>query len=318
MHMKIYVYGTGCGAGDLADAALPAERVEAFVDRVGGGRFLGRPVLTLEELAGRELDLLIVASRGAERVERECQRLGIAPEKLLFLKNHLAPADRNRSYDTARAVLGDAYVDRLIGSEKLIRVPLWTETERIAGPGSDNDYVRLKTLEALCLRLGGVPGAAAELGVYRGGFARWINALLPERTLYLFDTFEGFDPAESAEEGAGFTEAHRNTSAEQVLAALPHPERAVIRQGLFPQTAAGLEAERFSLVSLDADLEESTLAGLRFFWPRMSAGGYLLLHDYNNPRLPGVRRALERFEAEAGRLPAVPLCDVNGTLVIPR
>ena len=59
-------------------------------------------------------------------------------------------------------------MDRLIGSEKLIRVPLWTETERIAGPGSDNDYVRLKTLEALCLRLGGVPGAAAELGVWKG------------------------------------------------------------------------------------------------------------------------------------------------------
>ncbi len=316
--MTIYVYGTGCGAGDLVDAALPAERVEAFVDREGGASFLGRPVISLEQLAGREFDLLIVASREAERVERDCRQLGIAPEKLLFLKNHLAPVERNRSYDTARAVLGDAYVDRLIGSEKLIRVPLWTETERIAGPGSDNDYVRLKTLEALCLRLEGVPGAAAELGVYQGGFARWLSALLPDRRLFLFDTFEGFDPAESAEEGAGFTEAHRNTSAEQVLAALPHPERAVIRQGLFPQTAAGLEAERFSLVSLDADLEESTLAGLRFFWPRMSAGGYVLLHDYNNPKLPGVRRALERFELERGRLAAVPLCDVNGTLVIPR
>jgi hypothetical protein len=317
MHMKIYVYGTGCGAGDLTDAALPAERVEAFVEQEGGGSFLGRPVITLEELAGRELDLLIVAGREAERVERDCQRLGIAPEKLLFLKNHLAPVERNRSYDMARAVLGDAFVDRLIGSERLIRVPLWTETEHIAGPGSDNDYVRLKTLEALCLRLDGVPGAAAELGVYRGGFARWINALLPDRRFFLFDTFEGFDPAESAGEGKGFTEAHRNTRVEEVLAALPHAGQAVIRRGLFPQTAEGLEEERFALVSLDADLEESTLAGLRFFWPRMSAGGYLLLHDYNNPKLPGVRRALERFEAERGRLAAVPLCDVNGTLVIP-
>ena len=172
--MKIYVYGTGCGAGDLVDAALPAERVEAFVDREGGASFLGRPVISLEQLAGREFDLLIVASREAERVERDCRQLGIAPEKLLFLKNHLAPVERNRSYDTARSVLGDAYVDRLIGSERLIRVPLWTEKERIAGPGSDNDYVRLKTLEALCLRLEGVPGAAAELGVYHGGFARWL------------------------------------------------------------------------------------------------------------------------------------------------
>ena len=50
----------------------------------------------------------------------------------------------------------------------------------------------------------------------------------------------------------------------------------------------------------------------------MSRGGYVLLHDYGNPKLPGVRRALERYEQEHGRLAAVPLCDVNGTLVIVR
>ena len=314
--MKIYVYGTGCGAGDLADGALPPERITAFVEREGGGSFLGRPVIALEELVGRDFDLLIAAGRGAGEIEREALRLGLDPDRLLFLKNHMRLTDRNRNYDTARAVLGDAFVEKLIGSEKLIRVPLWTEKERIAGEGADNDYVRLKTLEAICLRLGGVPGAAAELGVYRGGFARWISALLPERTLYLFDTFEGFDPRESAGCGAGLVEAHRDTAAERALAALPHPERARLRVGLFPGTAEGLEGERFCLVSLDADLEGSSLAGLRFFLPRMSAGGYVLLHDYNNPRLPGVRRALERYEAGCGRVHAVPLCDVNGTLVI--
>ncbi len=316
--MEIYVYGTGCGAGELIDAALPAERVRAFVDRPAGGRFLGRPVIAPEELRGRDLDLLIVASRRAEEIERELRALGIGEEKLLFLKNHAVLTDRNRSYGLARRALGEAYVERLIGSERLIRAPLWTETERIAGPDSDNDYVRLKTLEAICLRLDAVPGAAAELGVYRGGFARWINRLLPERRLYLFDSFEGFDPAESADCGAGFAAAHRNTAEARVLDALPHPERAILRPGFFPQTAEGLEDERFALVSLDADLEESTLSGLRFFLPRMSPGGYLLLHDYLNPRLPGVRRAVERWEAERGRLAAVPLCDLNGTLVIPR
>ena len=94
------------------------------------------------------------------------------------------------------------------------------------------------------------------------------------------------------------------------------PEKAVVRQGLFPATAAGLETERFCLVSLDVDLEESSYAGLCWFLPRMSEGGYLLLHDYNNPRLPGVKRAVERWEAERGRLRTVPLCDVNGTLAI--
>lgn len=314
--MEIYVYGTGCGAGDLVDAALPAERIAAFVDRTGGGTFLGRPVISPQELAERRYDLVIVASRQAEAIVREFSALGIDESRVLFLKNHVVPVDRNRDYALTRRVLGDAFVERIQNSERLIRVPLWTEQERIAGPEADNDYVRLKTLEALCARLDGVPGAAAELGVYRGGFSRWLNRLLPERTLYLFDTFEGFDPSESAGCGAGFVAAHRNTAAERVLAALPFPERAVIRQGLFPQTAQGLEDERFALVSLDVDLEESTLAGLHFFLPRLSPGGYLLLHDYNNPGLPGVKRALERYEAEFGRLAAVPLCDVNGTLVV--
>ncbi len=315
--MDIFIYGTGCGAGDLVDEALPIEKVTAFVDREGG-RFLGKPVITLSELAGRDFDLLIVASRDAEHVERECGRLGIDPGKLFFLRNHMKTVDRNRSYETARALLGDRFIDRMIHAEKLIRTPLWTEKERIAGPGSDNDYVRLKTLEAICMRLEGVKGAAAELGVNKGGFARWISELLPDRTLFLFDTFSGFDPQESADCGEGFKEAHRKAAAEKVLAVLPHPEQAVIRRGLFQETAQGLEEERFALVSLDADLEESTLAGLRFFFPRMSEGGYMLLHDWNNPKLPGVKRALERFEAEYGRLQAVPLCDVNGTLVLCR
>ncbi len=317
--MEIYVYGTGCGAGDLVDRALPAERVTAFVDPSAGGCFLGRPVISLRELARRDFDLLIVTSARSEQIARDCRELGLDPDKLLFLKNHLAPLDRNRCYDAARRLLGDAFVDRLIGSERLIRVPLWTEEERIAGPGADSDYVRLKTLEALCRRLEKVPGAAAELGVYRGGFARWINLLLPRRELWLFDTFSGFDRAESAGEAAGLVEAHRNTDGERILSVLPHPERARLRIGLFPETAAGLEGERFALVSLDADLEESTLSGLRWFWPRLSEGGVLLLHDWDNPALPGVKRALECFEAEQNkRLPGVPLCDVCGTLVLAR
>lgn len=45
----------------------------------------------------------------------------------------------------------------------------------------------------------GIPGDAAELGVFRGEFAALISAALPERRLHLFDTFEGFH-AEDVEE----------------------------------------------------------------------------------------------------------------------
>ena len=83
--MKIYVYGTGCGAGDLTDEALPASRVEAFVERESGGLFLGRPVISPEALAGRDFDLLIVASRETERIARELEELGVSAPRVYQL-----------------------------------------------------------------------------------------------------------------------------------------------------------------------------------------------------------------------------------------
>ena len=39
----------------------------------------------------------------------------------------------------------------------------------------------------------GDKGECAEAGVFEGDFAKWINQYFPDRKLYLFDTFEGFD-----------------------------------------------------------------------------------------------------------------------------
>ena len=38
--------------------------------------------------------------------------------------------------------------------------------------------------------------------------------------------------------------------------------------------------EKFAFVSLDTDLYKPTLAGLEFFWPRMSKGGFIFIHDF--------------------------------------
>ena len=180
------------------------------------------------------------------------------------------------------------------------------------------DYVRIATLELCARELNGVPGAAAELGVYRGSFARQIQTALPDRTLYLFDTFSGFAQEDlAAGRSYGLREAEHDwsgTSVSQVLDVLPRPDRAVVRAGRFPETARGLEAERFCLVSLDADLYLPTLAGLRWFWPRLSPGGYLLVHDYNNREYPGAAKAVREFGAEAG-LSYTPLPDICGSVI---
>lgn len=184
------------------------------------------------------------------------------------------------------------------------------------------DYVRLAALELMAREIGarGTPGAAAEVGVYRGGFARHLSALLPDRPLYLFDTFSGFDGGDlEAGRRRGYDETARDwsdTGLGTVRAALPHPETAVFVRGRFPDTAAGL-AERFCLVSLDADLYRPTLAGLHYFWPRLSPGGYLLVHDYNNAEYPGAGGAVREF-AEASGCAYVPLPDICGSAVFAR
>ncbi|MCQ2502002.1 MAG: class I SAM-dependent methyltransferase, partial [Lachnospiraceae bacterium] len=176
-----------------------------------------------------------------------------------------------------------------------------------------SDYLHLDIRSATLIRLAArihslkVPGSVAELGVYRGDLAEKLNALFPDRPIYLFDTFEGFDQRDVEEElrrdlsRANISE-FQDTSIELVRSRLPHPEQAIFRKGFFPDTAAGLEEEHYCLVSLDADLYAPILAGLRYFWPRLNKGGMILLHDYGNERFRGARRAVDEFEAENGPL----------------
>ena len=313
--MAIYVWGTGCGASELIEAGLETERIAAFVDSFPMGEtFLGRPVLLPERLPLPDCELLIITARHAEAIGNRCMELGIPEEKCLFLKNNMALRDRNAACIHAKELLGEALLKKLLPGQHIVPTPAQLADAVLPDRELSNDYVRLATLELLCRRLRDVPGAAAELGVYRGFFARCVNQLLPERRLYLFDSFEGF--AEEACATDPFQAAHRNTAIDKVLSIMPHPEAITVKPGFFPGSLEGLE-ERFCLVSLDVDFYQTTLDGLRYFWPRMERGGYLMLHDWGSPKLPGVAEALADFEAETGTaISAVPLCDVGGSLVL--
>ena len=185
--------------------------------------------------------------------------------------------------------------------------------------------IRSATLYRLADRLKEqkVSGSVAELGVYKGDTAWQLNALFPERILYLFDTFEGFDLRDTTQEQTlDFSRAQKgnfsDTSEATVLNRLPYPHQAIIRKGYFPQTARGLEDVIYAFVSLDADLYAPTLAGLNYFYPRLSHGGMIILHDYNNERFRGVKQAVDDYEKNHGALPLVTLCDLHGSAVIVR
>jgi O-methyltransferase len=188
---------------------------------------------------------------------------------------------------------------------------------------SEDDFCRMMSLRLAAERIikKDIPGAIAELGVYRGELAAILNRLFPARTLYLFDTFEGFSNKDLSD---GQEESHshaavgdfKDTSLDMVLSRMAHPEKIVVRKGYFPATTEGLE-DRFALVSLDVDLYMPTLAGLHYFYPRLSRGGCIFVHDYNNRRFNGVRSAVEEFLDVSGA-PLVQLPDFAGTAVISR
>jgi len=162
-------------------------------------------------------------------------------------------------------------------------------------------------------------GNVAEAGVFRGDFAKHINATFPDKTLYLFDTFEGF-PAQDVEKEelpsnskAGYYDA---TNEELVLNKLQHKEKVIIKKGYFPETAQGIN-DKFCFVNLDLDLYQPTLEGLRFFWDKMSEGGIILIHDYFGIDFPNVKTAVADFEKELGKfLPMLPIGDTLSIAVV--
>lgn len=182
------------------------------------------------------------------------------------------------------------------------------------------DFVREKTLELLIdeIKRKNITGSCAELGVYRGEFARKINGSLSDRTLYLYDTYEGFNDSEVKNDNSinwGTKLEHfKDTSIESVLNHMPAREKCVIRKGFFPETFTE-QSERFAFVSIDVDLYDPIKNGLDTFYPLLNKGGYIMIHDYNNLIFEGTAKAVREY-CDAYGISVVPIPDIVGSVVI--
>ena len=136
-----------------------------------------------------------------------------------------------------------------------------------------------------------VPGDFAQVGVYKGGTARMVAEVLDGtgKKVLLFDTFEGLP---------GQTEMFADTSVEAVRSLFNDYSNVEFYQGYFPDTAHEVR-NTFSLVYLDADLEQSIADGLDFFYPKMSPGGFIVIDDYGSKYWPGVKVATDSFAKKA-------------------
>ena len=163
-------------------------------------------------------------------------------------------------------------------------------------------------------------GSVAELGVAKGAFARVINAVFPDRKLFLFDTFEGFQEQDvSFDLENGYSHAktglYSDADVDEVLRQMRYPENCVVCKGYFPNSTVGLEQEHFAFVSIDCDLYKPIYAGLEFFYPRMVQGGCIFVHDYRSKYYRGVKIALTEY-AQKNNISYSVIPDNTGSAII--
>ncbi|MBK9248504.1 MAG: class I SAM-dependent methyltransferase [Ignavibacteria bacterium] len=159
------------------------------------------------------------------------------------------------------------------------------------------DYFRHATMALAFQRVinENIEGSIAEIGVYRGETSKFLHNLAPERPYYLFDTFEGF-PEQDLEQNGKNDQRFRDTSIESVLATIGDVLNVHPRKGYVPDTFTGLEQLQFAFVLIDLDLYAPTVSSLEFFYPRVSRGGYIIVHDYNSPESNwACKRAVDEF-----------------------
>lgn len=143
--------------------------------------------------------------------------------------------------------------------------------------------------------IGNKPGAIAEIGVYKGASAYALAETFRNRTLHLFDTFEGMpegDPTIDHHKKGDFA----NTSIEAVKTKLHKFSNVLYYKGLFPASGDPVKNTLFAFVNIDVDLYTSTRDCFNFFFPRLIAGGIISVYDdYNFPNCKGATKAVDEF-----------------------
>jgi O-methyltransferase len=163
----------------------------------------------------------------------------------------------------------------------------------------------------------GIPGAVVECGVWRGGsMALAAQTLLEagdtDRDVWLYDTFDwrwenpgehdGFtlmpdrtrSPLAHPERPDSFVEGSSAGDVLALLSATGYPvERFRLVPGLVQETVPEQCPEQIALLRLDTDLYDSTRHELEHLYPRLVAGGVLLVDDYG--KLDGATRAVDEY-----------------------
>lgn len=167
----------------------------------------------------------------------------------------------------------------------------------------------------------GIPGDVLESGVWRGGVAILVQALLtslgePHRQLWLADSFEGLPPPSHDQDRglaldlnwmlpASAAEVRANFEAFGLLA-----DNVRFLEGYFEDTMPAAPVEQLSVLRLDGDYYSSTIEVLEPMYDFVSPGGFVIVDDYGYHE--GCRNAVHDFLDSRALAPEIVRIDDHG------
>src|ERR1700721_1587932 len=164
-----------------------------------------------------------------------------------------------------------------------------------------------------------IPGDVLEAGVWRGGAAILMRAVLKvygvsDRCVWAADSFEGL-PKPDAEKYPAEARAHEGVVMKPVLNHLAVSleevrsnfaaydmldEQVRFLKGWFKDTLPVAPIEKLAVMRLDGDYYESTMDGLSNLYDKLSPGGYAIIDDYGEDTWTYCRKAVDDFRREHG------------------
>ena len=171
-----------------------------------------------------------------------------------------------------------------------------------------------------------LPGDIVECGVFRGGslkrIARAARDVAPGKTIYGCDSYEGF-PEDSVGSN-DWTFFRRTSRLKDKFAGANHvPDRLArfcvafgvngrIVKGYFSDTLPSLPAARIAFLHIDSDTYSSHVECLTTLYDRIVPGGIVVFDDYDQPKWPGAKKAIDEFFALRLEKPALSTARKNG------
>ena len=170
-----------------------------------------------------------------------------------------------------------------------------------------------------------IDGDLVETGVWRGGASILMRAVLKafgdrDRSVWLADSFQGLPRPAPCEFPLDANDPHwtfasyLGVSRETVEANFRRygllDDQVKFLPGWFRETLPIAPIERIAVLRLDGDMYESTILALTTLYPKVSAGGFVIVDDYG--ALPNCRLAVEDFRAAQGITDPIATVDWTG------